>query len=37
MTVPKTLNQHWYADEIFILFKRPEHVKPFVDYMNSKH
>ena len=26
-----------YADDIFVLFKRPEHVKPFVDYKNSKH
>ena len=26
-----------YVDYIFVLFKRPEHVKPFVDYMNSKH
>ena len=26
-----------YVDTIFVLFKRPEHVKPFVDYMNSKH
>ena len=26
-----------YVDEIFVLFKRPEHIKPFVDYMNSKH
>ena len=26
-----------YVDETFVLFKRPEHVKPFVDYMNSKH
>ena len=25
-----------YVDDIFLLFKRPEHVKPFVDYMNSK-
>ena len=25
-----------YVDDIFVLFKRPEHVKPFVDYMNSK-
>ena len=23
-----------YVDDIFVLFKRPEHVKPFVDYMN---
>ena len=21
----------------FVLFKRPEHVKPFLDFMNSKH
>ena len=26
-----------YVDDIFVLFKRPEHVKPFVDYMNSKY
>ena len=26
-----------YVDDIFVLFKRPEHVKPFVDYMNSNH
>ena len=26
-----------YVDDIFVLFKRPEHVKPFVDYMDSKH
>ena len=26
-----------YVDDIFVLFKRPKHVKPFVDYMNSKH
>ena len=26
-----------HVDHIFVLFKRPEHVKPFVDYMNSKH
>ena len=26
-----------YVHDIFVLFKRPEHVKPFVDYMNSKH
>ena len=26
-----------YVDHIFALFKRPGHVKPFVDYMNSKH
>ena len=26
-----------YVDDIFVLFKRPEHVKPFVDYMNSEH
>ena len=24
-------------DDIFVLFKKLEHVKPFVDYMNSKH
>ena len=26
-----------FVDDIFALFKRSEHVKPFVDYMNSKH
>ena len=26
-----------YVDNIFVLFKSPEHVKPFVDYMKSKH
>ena len=26
-----------YPDDIFVLFKRPEHVKTFLDYMNSKH
>ena len=26
-----------YVDDIFGLFKSPEHVIPFVDYMNSKH
>ena len=26
-----------YVDDIFGLFLRLEHVKPFVDYMNSKH
>ena len=26
-----------YADDIFVLFKRPEHVNSFVDYVNSKH
>ena len=26
-----------YVDDIFLLFKRPEHFKSFVDYMNSKH
>ena len=25
------------VDDIFVLFKSPEHNKPFVDYMNSKH
>ena len=25
-----------YLHDIFVLCKRPEHVKPFVDYMNSK-
>ena len=26
-----------YVDDIFVLLKRPEHVKPSADYMNSKH
>ena len=26
-----------YIEDIFVLFKRPERAKPFVDYMNSKH
>ena len=26
-----------YVDDIFVLFKRPEHVKPFVDCTNSNH
>ena len=26
-----------YVDDIFVLFKRTEHVKPFVAYMNSKN
>ena len=26
-----------YGDDTFVLLKRPEYVKPFVDYMNSKH
>ena len=26
-----------YEEDIFALFERPEHVKPIVDYMNSKH
>ena len=26
-----------YVDDIFVLFKIPEHVTPFADYMNSKH
>ena len=25
-----------YVDDRFVLFKRPEHFKPFVNYMNSK-
>ena len=40
MSVPKNLKQCFikrYVDDIFVLFKRPEHVKPFADYMNSKH
>ena len=32
---PRFYKRH--VDDIFVLFKRPEHVKPFVDYMNSKH
>ena len=26
-----------YVDDVFILFKGAQHVKPFVGYMNSKH
>ena len=26
-----------YVNDIFILFEKPEHVKLFVDYMNSKN
>ena len=26
-----------YVNDIFVLFKRLEHVKPFVDYMHNKH
>ena len=26
-----------YVDEMFVLLKMSEHVKPFVDYMNGKH
>ena len=26
-----------YIDDIFVLFKRPEHAKTFVDYMNNKN
>ena len=26
-----------YVDDIFLLFKRAEHLKTFLDYMNSKH
>ena len=33
----KTVFYKRYVDDIFVLFKRLEHVKPFVDYMNSKH
>ena len=33
----KPLFYERYGDDTFVLFKRPEHVKPFVDYMNSKH
>ena len=32
----KSVFYKMYLDDIFVLFKRPEHVKPFVDYMNSK-
>ena len=32
----KSVFYKMYLDGIFVLFKRPEHVKPFVDYMNSK-
>ena len=32
---PRFYKRH--VDDIFVLFKKPEHVKPFVDYMNSKH
>ena len=40
MTVPKKFKPVFhkrYVDDIFVLFKRPEHVTPCVDYMNSKH
>ena len=33
----KRVSYKRYVDDIFVLFKRPEHVKPFVHYMNSKH
>ena len=33
----KTVFYKRYVDDIFVLFKRLEHVKLFVDYMNSKH
>ena len=26
-----------YVDDIFVLFKKPEHLKLFVNYMNTKH
>ena len=26
-----------YVDDTFVLFKRPEYVEPFVDYVNSKY
>ena len=32
---PRFYKRH--VDEISALLKRPEHVKPFVDYVNSKH
>ena len=40
MNVPKKIkpvSYKGYVGNIFVLFKRPEHVKLFVDYMNSKH
>ena len=40
MTVRKFLNQCFYkrnGDNISVLFKIPDHVKPFVDSRNSKH
>ena len=40
MTVPKKFKPVFYkryVDDIFVLFKGPEHVKSFVDYMNSKN
>ena len=39
MTIPKKFKPVFlkrYVDDSFVLFKRPEHVNPFVDYMNSK-
>ena len=39
MTVPKKFKPVFYksyVDDIFVLFKGPERVKSFVDYMNSK-
>ena len=33
----KPVFQKRYVDDIFISFKRPEHVKPFVDYVNRNH
>ena len=35
---PKRFNQVFfkrYVYDIFVLFKKAEHVRPFVDYMNS--
>ena len=40
MTVPKNLNQCFIKGmqmSFLVLFKRPEHVEPFVDHMNSKY
>ena len=33
----KTVFYKGYADDISVLFKKPEQVKPFVDYTNSKY
>ena len=40
MNVPKKIkpvSYKGYVGNIFVLFKRPEKGKLFVDYMNSKH